>query len=325
MKLATIDDGTRDGQLAVVRRDGTRLVAAADIAPTLQAALDDWERCAPLLERLARQVENEEVETHPVVPERLLAPLPRAYEWVDGSTFLNHVRLVRKARGAALPPTLETDPLVYQGGSGELLGPTRDLPLGDSSWGLDFEAEVCIVTSDVPRGTRAQDAGRYVRLLMICNDVSLRGLIPGELAKGFGFYQSKPATAFAPFAVTPDELSDTWREGRLHLDMLVDYNGAQVGRTHAGPEMHFSFFQLIEHLTKTRNLGAGTIVGSGTISNEDRARGISCLAEARMIETIDEGAPKTPFMSAGDTVRIEMKDAEGISIFGAIDQKVVAV
>lgn len=323
MKLATINDGTRDGQLAVVRRDGRVLAPVPDIARTLQEALDEWERAEPFLARRQAEVEAGEVETHPVRVDRLLAPLPRAYEWVDGSAFLNHVRLVRKARGAEPPPTLETDPLVYQGGSSELLGPSKDIPLGDEAWGLDFEAEVCVVLGDVPRGALAADAERYVRLVTLCNDVSLRGLIPGELAKGFGFFQSKPATAFAPFGVTPDELGDAWRDGRLHLDMLVTYNGAQVGSANAGPEMHFSFHQLIEHIARTRGFSAGTILGSGTISNEDRARGISCLAERRMIETIEAGAPKTPFMKVGDTIRIEMLDASGCSIFGAIEQKVV--
>jgi fumarylacetoacetate (FAA) hydrolase len=323
MKLATIDDGTRDGQLAVVKRDGSALAPAQGIARTLQAALDDWERAAPLLRRLAAQVESGEADTAPVRLERLLAPLPRAFEWVDGSAFLNHVRLVRKARGAEPPKTLETDPLVYQGGSSELLAPTSDIPLGEEAWGLDFEAEVCVILGDTPQGVKAEEAEKHIRLLTICNDVSLRGLIPGELAKGFGFFQSKPATAFAPFAVTPDELGDTWREGRLHLDMLVTHRGEQVGRANAGPEMHFSFHDLVAHITKTRRFTAGTILGSGTVSNEDRSRGISCLAERRMIETIEAGAPSTPFMKVGERVHIEMKNAAGESVFGAIDQKVV--
>lgn len=324
MKLATINDGTRDGQLAVVNREGTRIASAEGIAPHLQAALDDWERSEPQLRGLASGIEGGEVEAVELHPERLMAPLPRAYEWVDGSAFLNHVRLVRKARGAEPPPTLETDPLVYQGGSGEMLGPRQNIRLGDPSWGLDFEAEVCVILGDTPQATTAADADRYIRLLTLCNDVSLRGLIPPELAKGFGFFQSKPATAFAPFAVTPDELGDAWRDGRIHLDMRVHYNGESVGTAHAGPEMHFSFFELIAHITRTRRFTAGTILGSGTISNEDRARGISCLAERRMIETIEEGRPQTPFMKVGDRIRIEMKDAGGQDLFGVIDQTVVS-
>lgn len=323
MKLATINDGSRDGQLAVVNKDGTSLAPAPDIAPTLQAALDDWERVGPLLRRRHAQVVGGQVETVPVHFERLLAPLPRAYEWVDGSAYLNHVRLVRKARGAEPPKTLETDPLVYQGGSGEFLSCKAPIPWVDEAWGLDFEAEVCVILADIARGTRAQGAEDAIRLVTICNDVSLRGLIPGELAKGFGFFQSKPATAFAPFAVTVDELGEAWRDGRLHLDMVCVYNGETVGTANAGPEMHFSFPELIEHIAKSRGFTAGTILGSGTISNQDRSRGISCLAERRMIETIENGQPQTPFMKPGDTIRIEMKDSEGRSIFGAIDQKVV--
>lgn len=324
MKLATIDDGTRDGQLAVASRDGARLAPLEEPGlGTLQAALDDWDRAEPVLRDLFDAVEGERVETRPTDGVRLLAPLPRAYEWVDGSAFLNHVRLVRKARGAEPPATLETDPLVYQGGSSELLAPTEDIMLHDPAWGLDFEAEVVVVLGDTPQGVSAEEAEPYIRLVTLCNDVSLRGLIPGELAKGFGFFQSKPATALAPFAVTPDELGDAWRDGRLHLDMLVTYNGRQVGRAHAGPEMHFSFHDLVAHITKTRRFTAGTLLGSGTISNEDRSRGISCLAEQRMIETIEEGEPRTPFMAVGDTIRIEMRDARGHLPFGTIEQRVI--
>lgn len=320
MKLATINDGTRDGQLAVVSRDGSRLLPVEGL--TLQKALDEWEEMAPFLRRRSKSVE--EGEGVPLVMERLMAPLPRAYEWVDGSAFLNHVRLVRKARGAEPPPTLETDPLVYQGGGSEFLSPTQDIPWVDASWGLDFEAEVVAILGDTPRGISAEEAGDFVRLVTLCNDISLRGLIPPELAKGFGFFQSKPATALAPFAVTPDELGPAWKDGRLHLDMLVSYNGSSVGTANAGPEMHFSFFDLIAHIAKSRRFTAGTLLGSGTVSNEDRSKGISCLAERRMIETIDEGQPQTPFMKVGDTIRIEMKDEQGQSIFGAIEQKVVS-
>lgn len=324
MKLATRKDGSRDGKLVVVRRDNAAYAPADSVAPTLQAALDDWERLAPKLEALAAALEAGEVEGHPVQADELAAPLPRAYEWVDGSAYLNHVILVRKARGAEPPETLRSDPLVYQGGSGHFLAPTEDIPLHDPAWGLDFESEVGVILGDTPQGTKAADAHRYVRLLVLLNDVTLRSLIPAELAKGFGFFQGKPATAFAPFAITPDELGDAWREGRVHLPLKTKYNGSLVGDPHAGPEMHFSFFDLIEHITKTRRFTAGTILGSGTISNEDRARGISCLAERRMIETIETGAPKTPFMKAGDTVEIEMHDQAGKSLFGRIAQKVVS-
>jgi fumarylacetoacetate (FAA) hydrolase len=262
--------------------------------------------------------------SEPLDVHRLAAPLPRAYEWVDGSAYLNHVRLVRKARGAEVPPTLETDPLVYQGGSGVLLGPTDDLVLKDARWGMDFESEVCAVLGDVPLGTPATAAGQHISLLMLCNDVSLRNLIPNELAKGFGFFQGKPATAFSPFAITPDELGSAWHDGRIHLRLQTWLNGTRVGDTDAGPEMHFSFFQLLEHIAKTRAFTAGTILGSGTVSNADRARGISCLAEQRMVETIEGGSAKTPFLQAGDVVEIDMLDARGQSLFGRITQKVVS-
>ena len=324
MKLATLRDGTRDGALAVVRPDGRAFLPARDIARTLQAALDTWESCEPKLRALTAKLVSGEVSGEPLDVHRLAAPLPRAYEWVDGSAYLNHVRLVRKARGAEPPPTLETDPLVYQGGSGVLLGPTDDLVLGDPAWGMDFESEVVVILGDVPMGTRAADAGRYVRLLMLCNDVSLRNLIPAELAKGFGFFQSKPATAFSPFAVTPDELGLAWRDGRLHLRLQTWLNGKRVGDTDAGPEMHFGFFQLLEHIARTRAFTAGTLLGSGTVSNADRARGVSCLAEQRMIETIESGSPSTPFLKPGDVVEIDMLDARGASVFGRIGQKVTA-
>jgi fumarylacetoacetate (FAA) hydrolase len=323
MKLATLRDGTRDGALVVVRRDNQVYVPARDLAPTLQHALDRWTEVEPPLRALSDRLNRGEVSGLPVDVSKLHAPLPRAYEWVDGSAYLNHVRLVRKARNAEPPPTLETDPLVYQGGSGVLLGPTEDIPLADEAWGCDFESEVCVVLGDVPQGTKAGDAGRYVRLLMLANDVSLRNLIPNELAKGFGFFQSKPATAFSPFALTPDELGPAWREGRVHLRLRSVLNGKQVGDCDAGPEMHFSFFDLVQHLAKTRSFTAGTVLGSGTVSNADRARGISCLAEQRMIETIETGKPVTPFMKVGDTIEIEMLDPEGRSLFGRISQRVV--
>lgn len=324
MRLATLRDGTRDGALLVIAPDGRRCVSAGAIAPTLQAALDDWERLAPPLEALSRQLASGAVGGDPLDLKALHSPLPRAYEWVDGSAYLNHVRLVRRARGAEPPPTLETDPLVYQGGSGVLLAPTDAIPLADPSWGLDFEGEVVVVLGDTPQGTSAGDAGAHVRLLMLVNDCTLRNLIPNELAKGFGFFQSKPASAFSPFAVTPDELGDAWRGGRLHLPLYVSLNGQRVGDPEAGPEMHFSFFDLIAHIARTRAFTAGTILGSGTVSNEDRARGISCLAERRMIEIIETGAAATPFLKADDEVLIEMRDPSGRSIFGEIRQRVVA-
>jgi fumarylacetoacetate (FAA) hydrolase len=323
MKLATLRDGGRDGTLIVVSRDGSRYTPATGIAPTLQAALDDWTHVEPALRQLADRLQHEPIGGLPLDPTKLHAPLPRAYEWVDGSAFLNHVILVRKARGAEPPETLRTDPLVYQGGSGVLLGPTDDIVLADESWGLDFESEVCVILGDTPQGTRADGAGRHVKLLLLANDITLRNLVPAELAKSFGFFQSKPATAFSPFAITPDELGDAWSGGRLHLRLRTTYNGTLVGDCDGG-EMHFSFYELIAHIAKTRAFAAGTIVGSGTVSNADRARGISCLAERRMIETIEAGKPSTPFMKVGDSVTIEMRAADGSNLFGTIAQKVVS-
>ncbi len=322
MKLATLRDGSRDGALVVVRRDGAVFTRAHEVARTLQAALDDWARVAPALAALAAKLEAGGP-GEPIDPRALCCPLPRAFEWIDASAYLNHVRLVRKARGAAPPDTLETDPLLYQGGSGVLLGPRDDLPLGDPGDGLDFEAEVCVVLDDTPIGTRAEDVERHVRLVMLANDVTRRNLVPAELAKGFGFFSSKPATAFSPFAVTPDELGGAWRDGRLHLRLRSIYNGTLVGDPDAGPEMHFSFHDLVAHMTRTRAYCAGTIVGGGTVSNADRARGVSCLAERRALEMIDLGRAKTPFMKAGDTIAIEMLDAAGASLFGRIEQRVV--
>lgn len=323
MKLATLRDGTRDGTLLVVRRDNQVYVPAGDIARTLQAALDDWDRVAPALAALSERLNRGEVAGQPVDVQALHAPLPRAYEWIDGSAYINHIILVRKARGAEPPATLRTDPLVYQGGSGVLLGPTDDIVLANHEWGLDFESELCVILGDTPQGTRAADAGRHVRLLMLCNDITLRNLIPAELNKGFGFFNSKPASAFSPFAVTPDELGDAWQDGRVHLPLMTTLNGTRVGEPDAGPEMHFSFYELIAHIARTRSFTAGTILGSGTVSNADRAKGISCLAERRMIETIDTGKPATPFLSGGDAVTIEMLDRAGQSIFGKIEQRVV--
>ena len=323
MKLATLNDGSRDGKLIVVKRDGSAWTDATDIAATLQSALDRWEELeARLLDR-SDALEQGLVPTQPMDVSQLHSPLPRAYEWVDGSAYINHIVLVRKARGAEPPETLETDPLVYQGGSSHFLTPTENIPLVDASWGLDFEAEVAVILGDTPIGAKSEDVEDYVRLLVLVNDLTWRNLIPPELAKSFGFFQSKPATAFSPFAVTPDELKDRWRGGRVHLPLRTYYNGALFGDPEAGPAMHFSFGDLIEHVAKTRKFSAGTILGSGTVSNDDRSRGSSCLAEKRMIEKIETGSFATPFMKAGDTVRIEMLDAAGASIFGSIDQTVV--
>ncbi len=325
MKLATLDDGTRDGTLVVVRGDNEVYTRAGAIAPTMQNALDNWDEAEAELQRLAKGLETGEVEGEPVDVDEMAAPIPRAYEWIDGSAYINHIVLVRKARGAEPPETLETDPLVYQGGSGELKGPTSDIEVPNFDWGCDFEAELAVVLGDTPRGTTADEAGDYVRLIVALNDVTFRNIIPDELAKSFGFFQSKPATSFAPFAVTPDELGDAWQGGRVHLPLRSIYNGETFGEPEAGPQMHFSFFDLIEHCCMTRSFTAGTILGSGTVSNEDRSRGSSCLAEQRMIEKIETGEFKTPFMSARDTIQIEMEDDDGHNIFGTIDQTVVDV
>jgi len=324
MRLATLDDGSRDGRLVVVRGDGSACAGAEAVARTLQGALDRWAEAEPRLRALAADLDAGRVAAQPLAGRALRAPLPRAYEWIDGSAYLTHVRLVRRARGAEPPPGLTTDPLVYQGGSGVLHGATDPIPLGDPAWGLDFEGEVVAISDDVPLGTRAADALRHVRLLCLANDVSLRNLIPGELAKGFGFFQSKPATAFSPFAATPDELGPAWRDGRVHLRLAVRLNGATVGDLDAGPEMHFSFADLLAHAARTRALTAGTLLGSGTVSNEDPARGVSCLAERRVREQLDHGVARTPFLAAGDRVEIEMRDAAGRNLFGTIDQRVTA-
>ncbi len=322
MRLASLRHG-RDGALIVVSRDGARYADATFIAKTLQAALDDWDAVEPRLRALDAALERGEAETRPLDPKALASPLPRAYEWVDGSAYINHILLVRKARKAEPPPTLETDPLVYQGGSSVLLAPTDPIPLEDPSWGCDFESEVAVILGDTPRGTKKEDAHRYVRLFVLVNDVTLRNLIPSELAKGFGFFQGKPASAFSPFAVTPDELGDAWRDGRVHLRLETRVDGQLVGDPEAGPEMHFSFFDLVQHITKTRAFSAGTILGSGTVSNVDEARGVSCFAERRMREIILTGEAKTPFLAYGARVQIQMRDRDGRSIFGEIDQTVV--
>jgi len=325
MKLATLRRGERDGRLVIVNKALTHCQLVPGIAPTLQAALDEWAAVEPMLAERAAALEHNAA--HPdVMPfdaAQCAAPLPRAYHWVDGSAYVNHVELVRKARGADMPASFWTDPLVYQGGSDDLLGPRDDASFGDTAWGIDLEAEVAVITDDVPMGTTAVSAAGHIKLIMLANDWSLRALIPGELAKGFGFYQSKPATAFSPVAVTPDELGDAWRESKVHLPLISRINGNDFGHPDAGTDMTFSFAQLIAHVTKTRRLCAGAIVGSGTVSNYDRSRGASCLAEKRTLEQMESGAPRTPFLQFGDRVSIEMLDARGLSIFGALDNRVV--
>ena len=335
MKLASLKDG-RDGRLVVVSEDLSRCVVAAEAAPTLhgihtlQAALDDWATVKPQLEALAGSVATE---GQAFDQNACASPLPRAFQWADGSAYVNHVELVRKARNAEMPDSFWTDPLMYQGGSDSFLGPRDDIPMADEAWGIDFEAEVAVVTDDVPMGVSAADAGKHIQLIMLVNDVSLRGLIPGELGKGFGFFQAKPSSAFSPVAVTPDELGDAWRDNKLHLPLLSQFNGNAFGKPQAGVDMTFDFGQLIAHAAKSRPLVAGTIVGSGTVSNKlddgpgkpisEGGVGYSCLAEIRTIETIQSGAPKTSFMKFGDHIRIEMNDADGASIFGSIEQTVV--
>lgn len=323
MKLGTLKDGTRDGRLVVVKGDNSVYTPADGIAKSMQEALDNWDEVEGKLQDLSRKLESGDVAGEPVDVDKFHSPLPRAYEWIDGSAYINHIVLVRKARDAEPPETLETDPLVYQGGSGHFLAPTEDIELPNPEWGLDFEAEIAVVMGDTPRGVKKDEAGEHVKLLMLVNDNTFRNLIPAELAKSFGFFQSKPATTFSPFAVTPDELGDSWDGGRINRPLETDYNGEFFGNPEAGPEMHFSFFDLIEHVTKTRSFTAGTILGSGTVSNEDQSKGSSCLSEKRMLEKIETGEFKTPYMQVGDTVKIEMKDEEGNNIFGTIEQKVV--
>lgn len=335
MKLASLKGG-RDGRLVVVSRDLAWFAAAATIAPTLQAALDDWDRCEPYLRGLAESLEHDAVPRERFHEHEAASPLPRAYQWADGSAYVNHVELVRRARGAAMPESFWTDPLMYQGGSDGFLGPRDPVPLQDEAFGCDFEAEVAVITADLPMGADPAAALAGVRLVMLANDVSLRNLIPAELAKSFGFFQSKPAGSFSPVAVTPDELGEAWRGGRLHGEVRVELNGRPFGHPDAGVDMTFDFGTLIAHAARTRALGAGTIVGSGTVSNRgpdggpgrpiaQGGVGYACIAEQRTVETLLDGAPATPFLKAGDTVRIEMRDAGRHSIFGAIEQTVEAV
>lgn len=332
MKLASLKSG-RDGRLVVVSRDLAWCAPADDIAPTLQAALDDWDRCGPFLAGLAESVELAGVPRLRFHEHEAASPLPRAYQWADGSAYVNHVQLVRRARGAEMPESFWTDPLMYQGGSDGFLGPREDIPLTDEAWGCDFEAEVAVITGDVPMGASREQALDQIRLVMLANDVSLRNLIPGELAKSFGFFQSKPAGSFSPVAVTPSELGEAWRDGRLSAPVTVDLNGRPFGRPNAGIDMTFDFGTMITHAARTRALSAGTIVGSGTVSNrgpdggpgrpiDQGGVGYACLAEQRTVETLLTGAPVTPFLKAGDTVTIEMRDTRHRSIFGAIEQTV---
>ena len=333
MKLATLKSGGRDGTLVVVSRDLVTCQAVPKIARTLQQALDEWEHVAPRLRQVYDQLnEGRSATAESFLEEECASPLPRAYQWADGSAYLNHVELVRKARKADVPASFYTDPLMYQGGSDAFVGPCDPIAVLSEEWGVDLEAEVAVVTGDLPMGASVAQAVQAIRLVMLVNDVSLRNLIPKELEKGFGFFQSKPASAFSPVAVTPDELGDAWRDSKLHLPLLVTLNDQPFGRPNAGEDMTFSFAQLIAHAAKTRELGAGTIIGSGTVSNKQGSLhgssianggvGYCCLAELRMYETIEQGAPVTPFLRFGDTVRIEMLDAAGASVFGAIDQEV---
>ncbi len=348
MKLATLRNGGRDGTLAIVSRDLTRAAVVSEISgrpfgglKTLQALLDDWDKAAPGIAALAADLEAALAAGRPAPfatiafdPAQAMAPLPRAYQWADGSAYVNHVELVRRARGVEMPPSFWTDPLMYQGGSDAFLGPREDILAADASFGIDLEGEVAVITGDVPMGVAPATAGSHVRLLMLVNDVSLRNLIPNELTKGFGFFHGKPSTAFGPVAVTPDELGAAWRDSKVHLPLHAAINGVPLGAPNAGQDMTFSFADLIAHAAKTRRLAAGTIVGSGTVSNKgidggpgksiaEGGAGYTCLAEVRVVETILAGKPKTPFLSFGDKVRLEMQDATGGSIFGAIEQSVV--
>ncbi len=332
MKLASLKWG-RDGRLVVVSNDLAWCVEANDVAPTLQAALDDWERCEPLLKGLSQSLEHGSIPRVRFHEHAAESPLPRAYQWADGSAYVNHVALVRQARAADMPDSFWTDPLMYQGGSDGFLAPRDPIPLADEAWGCDMEGEIAVVTGDVPMGASREEALAAIRLVMLCNDVSLRNLIPGEIAKSFGFFQSKPASAFSPVAVTPEALGDAWKDGKLHGRLEVELNGKLLGEADAGVDMTFDFGTLIAHAAKTRALGAGTIVGSGTVSNRgpdggpgktiaEGGVGYSCLAELRTVETLAHGAPSTPFLKLGDRVRIEMRDARRHSIFGAIEQDV---
>lgn len=324
MKLGTLKTESRDGELVVVSRNNQRAVRATSVAKNLREAIENWKTTKPKLEEIFNALERGSVSGEFAVDQKKFhSPLPRAFQWMDGSAFIHHVKLVRMARNAPLPETLETVPLMYQGGSDAFLTPYQDIPQIDFAHGTDFEGEVAVVVNDVPMGVTAEKALEHIILVLMVNDVSLRGLVPEELAQGFGFLQSKPSSAFGPFAITLDELGTAWREGRVHLPLDVQYNNEFFGVANAGA-MFFHFGQLIAHAARTRDLSAGTIIGSGTVSNEDQAKGSSCLAEKRMLEKIHEGVMKTPFMKVGDTIRIEMKNENNESLFGVIEQKVAA-
>ncbi|MGD9765492.1 MAG: fumarylacetoacetate hydrolase family protein [Candidatus Binatia bacterium] len=326
MKLATLRTGGRDGTLVVVDERLERAVAVPQIARTLQSALDDWPAVEAPLQRVAERLNagraDGEVFTFDVA--EAAAPLPRAYQWADGSAYLSHVERVRRARGAEMPPSFRSDPLMYQGVSDSFLGPRDPIPLGDPKWGVDLEAEIAVVVGDVPMGTPAAEAAAFIRLFVLVNDVTFRNLVPDEMAKGFGFFHSKPASALSPVAATPDQLGDAWDGARLHLELRSWINGDLLGRPNAGVDMQFSFPDLIAHAARTRRLAAGSIIGSGTVSNADDSVGVSCLAERRVLEVLADGSSRTPFLRAGDRVRIEMVDGAGRSVFGAIEQEVVA-
>ena len=322
MKLASLNLG-RDGQLVVVDSLMQRYETATAIAPTLQAALDNWDSCAAPLQALFEQLESGEIKGQSFAANACASPLPRAFHWADGSAYVNHVELVRKARNAEMPASFWTDPLIYQGGSDAFLGPCEDIAMADTSWGIDFEAEVAVIVDDVPMGVSPENARDHIKLVMLVNDVSLRNLIPGELAKGFGFYQAKPSSAFSPVAVTPDALGDAWDGAKLHLPLRAILNDKLIGQPNAGVDMTFDFGQLIAHAAKTRPLCAGTIIGSGTVSNLDRSNGSCCLAEVRMLEIIANGSASTDFMQFGDRIQIDMHDHSGQSIFGEINQQVI--
>ncbi|MDR3503863.1 MAG: fumarylacetoacetate hydrolase family protein [Legionella sp.] len=324
MKLATLKSASsRDGELCVVNQALTHAIRVPHIATNMQYALDHWQQVEPELQKIYQQLNEQRLDNaFAFDPQHCTSPLPRAYQWADGSAYVNHVELVRKARGAEMPEDFWINPLMYQGGSDTFLGPRDPILTADEAYGIDFEAEVAVITDDVPMGIGAENAGKHIKLLMLVNDVSLRNLIPGELAKGFGFFQSKPSSSFSPVAITPDELAHSWDGQRVHLPLISHLNGQLFGQPEAGIDMTFSFTELVQHAAKTRALSAGTIVGSGTVSNLDRSKGSSCIAEKRMLEIIEQGQAKTPFMHFGDTIRIEMLDKQGNSLFGAIEQTV---
>lgn len=323
MKLASLKSG-RDGELILVDSAQSKACYVGDIAVSLQQALDNWAEVLPKLQSRYQALCHGDITQFDFDESACASPLPRAYHWADGSAYVNHVELVRKARGAKMPESFWTDPLMYQGGSDEFLGPKDSIPLLDEQWGLDFEAELAVITDDVPMGVKLDEAGSHIKLMMLVNDVSLRNLIPNELNKGFGFYQSKPASAFSPLCITPDELGDAWQDFKVHLPLKSQLNDQVIGQPNAGVDMTFNFAELIVHAAKTRSLAAGTIIGSGTVSNKDRSQGSSCLAEVRMLETLDHGSAKTSFLKPGDRIRMSMQTAEGVDLFGCIDQIVQA-